>query len=512
MSKPDANQALLLLLALFISFFFQIQSVPLFDVDEGAFSQATREMFLRHDFLSTYLNNQPRYDKPIFVYWLQAASVASFGVNEFAFRLPSALASTLWLWVVFVFTSKIINARVAWLAVLFMATSMEIALIGKAATADATLNLFITTSMLSLYQFLRTQQRRWLYLTALCVGGGFLTKGPIALVIPAVVSLLHCIMTGQWRRWLQMLRNVTAWALFAMVALPWYILQYLKQGNEFLQGFFLHHNIERFQHALEGHHGAIWYYVPIILLGILPYSSVLIHTLMQFNKLIHNDFLRYLLLWFGFVMIFFSLSATKLPHYIVYGYPPLFILMAMHLESGRGRIWLLLPQLVFLMLLLALPSILVFSLPMIQDVFVQAMLENPRQYFSLGYYLMLSICLIIIIYMMWSRKVAVSYQLIISGILGNFCIAWLILPVIATVQQQPIKQAALISKQFTENVVLWKLHTPSFSVYRGQITERREPVDGELVLTKTQFLKELKRYDIIYQQNGVTLAKVLLVK
>ena len=84
----------LLALALFVGFFLQLGSVPLFDVDEGAFGQATREMFLRGDFLSTSLNGQPRYDKPILSYWLQAASIAAFGVDEFAFRLPSAKRSS----------------------------------------------------------------------------------------------------------------------------------------------------------------------------------------------------------------------------------------------------------------------------------------------------------------------------------------------------------------------------------------------------------------------------------
>lgn len=512
MSKYSAHQILLLFLALFISFFLQIHAVPLFDVDEGAFSQATREMFLRDDFVSTYLNNQPRYDKPILIYWLQAASIASFGVNEFAFRLPSAIASTLWVLVVFVFTRKILNSHIAWLAALFMATSMEIALIGKAATADATLNLFITASMLSLYQFLHTQRPKFLYITALCVGLGFLTKGPIALVIPAIVSFLHCLISGRWRQWLQTVSNPIAWILFAIIALPWYILQYIKHGNEFLQGFFLHHNIERFQHALEGHHGALWYYVPVILLGILPYSGVLLYTLTQYKSLVRNEFSRYLLLWFGFIFVFFSLSATKLPHYVIYGYPPLFILMAMHVESIRGKIWLLLPQLILLTLLLALPTILVNSLLIIQDIFVRAMLENPLQYFSRYYYIIIVTCLFILIYLLWMQKIVVYHQLIISGILSNFIIAWLILPIIATVQQQPIKQAALISQQFNENIVMWKLHTPSFSVYRGKIVERREPVDGELVLTKTHFIKELKSYNIIYQKNGVTLAKVLQVK
>src|SRR5258706_15638061 len=82
--------------AILAAFFWNLGGAPLFDVDEGAFSQATLEMFQRGDYLSTYLNGVPRYDKPILVCWLQAAAVLGFGPTEFAFRLPSALCATLW--------------------------------------------------------------------------------------------------------------------------------------------------------------------------------------------------------------------------------------------------------------------------------------------------------------------------------------------------------------------------------------------------------------------------------
>ncbi|MDV7401890.1 glycosyltransferase family 39 protein, partial [Arthrospira platensis SPKY1] len=100
----------LLALALFF-FFYPLGAAPLFDLDEGAFSQATREMFLRGDFLATSLHGQPRYDKPILSYWLQAASVVLFGINEFAFRLPSALASTAWALLIFGFVRRVADTR-----------------------------------------------------------------------------------------------------------------------------------------------------------------------------------------------------------------------------------------------------------------------------------------------------------------------------------------------------------------------------------------------------------------
>src|ERR671939_2098036 len=92
--------------AVIASFFWMLGTAPLFDVDEGAFSQATLEMFERGDFLSTYLNGEPRYDKPILVYWLQAAAVALLGPTEWAFRLPSALCASGWAAMTFFFVKR----------------------------------------------------------------------------------------------------------------------------------------------------------------------------------------------------------------------------------------------------------------------------------------------------------------------------------------------------------------------------------------------------------------------
>jgi len=98
--------------AVLASFFWMLGTPPLFDVDEGAFSQATMEMFQRGDFLSTYLNGIPRYDKPILVYWLQAAFVLVLGPSEWAFRLPSAVCATLWCWLIFLFARSAYGVQV----------------------------------------------------------------------------------------------------------------------------------------------------------------------------------------------------------------------------------------------------------------------------------------------------------------------------------------------------------------------------------------------------------------
>src|SRR5919206_914125 len=133
----------LTVVAVLASFFWMLGAAPLFDVDEGAFSQATLEMFERGDFLSTYLNGEPRYDKPILVYWLQAAAVAVLGPSEWAFRLPSAICATLWALLTYLFTRPPFEEERALLAAVVLATSLGVFIIGRAATADALLNLLI---------------------------------------------------------------------------------------------------------------------------------------------------------------------------------------------------------------------------------------------------------------------------------------------------------------------------------------------------------------------------------
>src|SRR3954462_6299542 len=110
--------------AVLASFFWMLGAAPLFDVDEGAFSQATLEMFQRGDFLSTTLNGEPRYDKPILVYWLQAAGVALFGPTEWAFRLPSALCATAWTWLTYLFARRHYGVDRTLFAAIIVATSI----------------------------------------------------------------------------------------------------------------------------------------------------------------------------------------------------------------------------------------------------------------------------------------------------------------------------------------------------------------------------------------------------
>lgn len=510
MTSPPSITSLrwLLLLAIALGFFLNIHAVPLFDLDEGAFSEATREMFLRGDFISPYLNGVPRFDKPAFIHWLQAASVSILGWNEFALRVPSALAATAWVLVVYGFGRHLGDERSGLIAAITMATSLEIPVIAKAATADAVLNLFLTGTLLTAFLFYKGRRHRDLYLCYLFMGLGFLTKGPVAVAIPGAVTFLFYLSRGEWRAWLRAALNPFGIAIFLAVGLPWYVLQYLKEGDAFIAGFFFKHNVGRFQEAMEGHSGSIFYYLPVILVGVVPYTAVLIKTLWQGKVLWRDELSRYLIIWFALVLVLFSFSSTKLPHYVVYGYAALYLLMAFHFDKLPHRGWLFLPSLLLFAGALLLPEIVDIALPKIEDAFVVTMLRDHATYFGIGYRAFFAAACLLMIYFMWDTRLNAQTKLLSSGLVTVFAVSVMITPVVAALQQSPLKEAAALAKSRDYKVVMWRLNTPSFSVYAERLVEKRDPRAGDVVLTKEVYLSELPPSEVIYKKNGIVLARL----
>lgn len=498
---------LLLAGALVSGFLLNTGQLPLFDVDEGAFSQATREMFLRGDFISTYLNGEPRYDKPILSYWLQAVSVSGLGFTEWGFRLPSVLCSLAWAGLLFWFGRRVADAPTGLFAALLFATTFELTIIGRAATADPLLNVLLAGTMFTLFLYLDTERRRYLYAAAILAGLGVLTKGPVAVAIPGLVAVLYCL--PDWRRLLRLLAHPVAWALLLLTILPWYVAQYWKEGDAFIQGFFFKHNLGRFQQAMEGHGGGVWYYPPVVLVGFVPHTVLLLLSLREAVLGGWREaWTRFAWLWFGVVLVLFTVAATKLPHYVVYGYGGLFMVMARSSARLPNRWWVFLPQFLLLALLLALP----FALPAVReqthDAHVRAMLVGAENYFAPGYAGWLGLALVATVWLAWERRWPARWKLVASGLGLNILIATLVLPVVADIQQRPIKEAALLARDQAAPLVTWKLHNPSFSVYAGRIAEKRPPRPGDVVLTQTRHAPKLPAHEILYRKQGILLARL----
>lgn len=507
-SFSERHLILMLALALFAAFYLNLHAVPLFDLDEGAFSEATREMLLNGDYISTYLDGNPRYDKPILIYWLQAASVNLLGVNEFAFRLPSAIAGTLWVLVVFAFTSKIADRRYGLMAAIVVATSFEVAVMARAATADALLNLFIVCSLFCIYLYWLERSRKWLLLCFASIGFGFLTKGPVAVLIPLCVSLLFYIWQGEFKVWLKAVFNPTGILIFLAIAAPWYIAQYMKEGDAFIQGFFFKHNIDRFQSPMEKHGGNLVYYIPVILLAVLPYTGPLLNRLIRFKTTISSDYGRFALLWIGFVFIFFTVSGTKLPHYMLYGLTGMLAAIAMMPSEANGR-WVFTAPMLWFLLLLTLPDIVSMAIPHIQDDFARDMLSDAGSVFGLGYRIFFIAAIAFSIYCLIDKRLGTMDKLIINGLVSVLGLALFVIPAVGEIKQGSLKQASQIIVEEGLEPVRWRLNTPSVSVYTQRIMTSRKPEPGETVLTKSKFTDQLGDHEVIFNQGGVVLARVL---
>jgi 4-amino-4-deoxy-L-arabinose transferase-like glycosyltransferase len=510
-AAPHASRLFVALtvLAVLLSFFFALGRSPLFDVDEAAFCQGTMEMFERGDFLSVYLNGKPYYDKPILFFWMQAASVMLFGVNEFAFRFPAAVCAALWVLLTFLFTRRQFGSRTALLAAGAMGTSLGVYAIGRAGTTDALLNMLIAASMFAAWLHLETGKRAWLYATFAAIGLGFLAKGPVAILIPVSVTFMFCLLRRDLKTWALAVFDWRGLLLFATIALPWYALTLHREGWGFVQGLFLN-NVGRFNGSLQGHSGSPVYYIPVLLVGTLPFTAFLIQALLRVREAWRDDLQCYLWLWFGFVLVFFSLSSTKLPHYLLYGMTGMFILMAIYGPEVRLRFWAFLPALLSSLLLLALPEIVDIALPSVRDAYYREAVAGAKQYFGPGYFVFAAAAAVLSVYFMLERRFDLSRKLVVSGTVGVVGLSAFVVPVGAGVQQEPIREAALLAREKGYEVVMWRLDAPSFSVYYGRPTPTREPRPGDIVITRAKRLAELPGYgfDLIYTKNGIVLIRV----
>ncbi|MGV6809352.1 MAG: ArnT family glycosyltransferase [bacterium] len=530
-----------LVLALFFAFFFLLGVPPLFDLDEGAFSSATWEMLERQDFITVYSNGELRFDKPILIYWLQSLSVSWLGLNEFALRLPSALAASLWVFALFYFvrgsvtlaepaqqvTSLTINQPnvIALLSAFLLMNAFMVIIIGRAATADAVLNLLIALSLFDIYRYfalssnkthhqtqIQSKQTTLIYRVYLWLGLGLLCKGPIAIFVPFAASLLFALWNQQWRLWLSAILHLRGWLLMLVVAAPWYWLAYQAQGQLFIDGFFLKHNVSRFSDTMENHGGSLFYYIPVIFLVLMPFGGWLIQLFIHIKQTLKQPLDRFLWSWFFVVFVFFSFSNTQLPHYLLYGMTPLFILLARYHHYFRWRWLSVLPALLFALLLVFLPDLFAYQAEQAQhNLYLKALFAHAGTVFD-SYYRAAAIGLfIVIVGIGFWRALPQMWAMLFIGVAQTLFLVTLLLPSYAAIQQQPIKNAAQFAKENLqhERIVMWHLNMPSFIVYRQQITPKQTPQYGDIVYTRLDKLAELGRHQVLFSQGGIVLARKL---
>ncbi len=330
-----------------LSFMFMLGGHTLWDVDEPNNAVCAREMLAAGNWWVPMFNGSLRFDKPILLYWLMMPLFSFFGVHEWTARLPSALAMSSLVVVVWYFVRRLLDARSGLLAGLLLATSLHIAVIARAATPDPLLILFIAIAMLALLCFYVEGMRstRLLILAYAALGFGVLAKGPVAIALPGLIMLSFLLLMGRFQDVMKF-RPFWGLALILLIALPWYIGVGVLTDGEWLKGFLLHHNIDRFTHSLQGHRGFPGFYGVTFLLGWFPWSGLLVSALLfggwRLNALRAQPVRLFLLCWIGIFLIFFTAASTRLPNYMLPAFPAAAVLMALWMRDSevRARLWM----------------------------------------------------------------------------------------------------------------------------------------------------------------------------
>ena len=503
-----------LVAALLLSFYWMLGAVPLYDLDEGAFTEATREMLTSGNYITPHKDGEPRYDKPVLIYWLQAASVKLFGLNELVLRLPSALAATGWLLALWVFVRERLGRLSAMVAALVMALTLEVSIIAKAATADAVLNLFLALSFFEIFRWYLQPARATLLRVYLWMGLGFLVKGPVAVFFPLMVSFLFFLTERSSGDWLRAVFFPWGWALFLAVALPWYIAIYIDNGSGFFESFFLRHNLGRFGDSMHGHTGFFGYYFVVLPLIMLPFTGWFLRLLPALKANWADPLDRFLWLWFGAVFVFFSFSGTKLPHYVLYGVSPLFILMARYRDLLLSRWLTFVPPVLFFVLLLFLPELVGLAVAKADRPHEIGMLELGGSLLDASYRIAVTVGFALVLALALWRRLPPWQALLLVGFVQTAVVTGVLVPRVMEVLQGPVKEAALLARKMGMPTVAYRTSMPSFSVYRQAITLDRKPEPGDLVFLRLDKLEKLARQlpnleqELVFRRGAVALVKV----
>ncbi len=319
---------------LFVPF---LGEVHLFDWDEINFAESAREMIVSGDYLNVQVDYQLFWEKPPLFILMQAASMKIFGINEFAARFPNAIAGIITLLTLYLIGKKTRNRGFALVWVLIYTGSLLPHFYFKSGIIDPWFNLFIFTGIVFFIEFIKTEKNRnlMLILSALMIGLGTLTKGPVALLIFLLTGFVYLVMS-RFKLKISFKQIMLYAGVFAVSGGFWFILQLLNGNYRIIQDFIIY-QIRLFKTQDAGHGGFFGYHVVILLFGMFPASIFAIKSMLQKTSKNENDkiFKQFMMILFFTVLILFSIVKTKIIHYSSLCYFPLAWFATLSIEKTR---------------------------------------------------------------------------------------------------------------------------------------------------------------------------------
>ena len=345
----------------FLTFFVALGRPAITDSDEAFYAQAGREMVETGDWVTPRYNGEHRFEKPVLFYWLVALAYLAAGVGEAAARVPSALAGLGLVLAAFACARRRYagDETAAALAGAITATAFGYVMVARQALPDLALAFFITVATWAAFEALaapgpREKPRRgWLAAAGAALAAAFLTKGPVGVVLPALIvgppAVWHCLVEGRsgpggpGPPTVRLTRDVGLLAAICLaLTLPWFAAMTATHGVAYLERFFIAENVERFATARYNAPRPLWYYLPIVIGGLLPWSPLMVVWWRPLRRVLARARrIEAVEVWLGLwalaPLVFYSLSVGKQPRYVLPVLPPLAILLARALSRALAR-------------------------------------------------------------------------------------------------------------------------------------------------------------------------------
>ena len=347
-APPLLSRTLLVLLAvlLVLVWFGQLDLRHLVPSDEGRYAEMAREMLTTGNWITPRYNGYKYFEKPPLQTWMNALTFAWLGIGDWQARLYTALTGFLGILLVGYTGCRVFNKPAGLFAALALASAPYWNLLGHFNTLDMGLSFMMALTLCSLLLAQRpnlsaAQARNWMWLCWVSMALAVLSKGLIGVVLPGAVLILYSLIARDWALW-KRLHLVSGLLLFFVVATPWFVLVD-ERNPEFFDFFFINEHFRRFLTPSHHRTGPLFYFVPVILLGFLPWLSVAWQSIRHAVRLPRqeNRFspVILLLVWSGFIFFFFSISESKLISYVLPIAPALALLLGAYLPlMTRGQL------------------------------------------------------------------------------------------------------------------------------------------------------------------------------
>lgn len=329
-----------ILLIAFCGFFFfwRIAAFGLIGADEPRYAQVAREMLARHDWITPTLGSIPWLEKPPLYYWQAILAFRVFGVSDWAARLPGAIDATFLLLAAYWFLRRF-RAECALDGALMLATSAGVVGFARAASTDMPLASTFAIAMLAWFAWLETGKRTLLVLFYVALAFATLSKGPVAPFLAAIIILFFAMSQRSWGIAHKTL-SLPGLMAFLIIGLPWFVLVQLR-NPQFFRVFLLEHNLARFGTNMFHHPEPFWYYIPVTLLGWVPWTVFIVAagvcSIRRLRSPAADSLNTFLMIWVAVFVLFFSISQSKLPGYILPAIPAGVLLLANFLSERRFK-------------------------------------------------------------------------------------------------------------------------------------------------------------------------------